>query len=175
MKIRPATAEDVGTILDLYRRVAVIPGGLARICCEVDERYVAEFIGRSLDNGIVQVAENSGGRVIGEIHAYSPGLYCFSHVLSSLTIAVDPNEQGGGIGRLLFRSLLDRVIAERPDITRVELIARESNERAFRFYESLGFVTEGRLVGRIKNVDGTFECDIPMGWQKPVLSYSTHS
>jgi ribosomal protein S18 acetylase RimI-like enzyme len=67
----------------------------------------------------------------------------------------------------LFRSLLDRVFDERPDISRIELIARESNSKALEFYESLGFRREGRLVGHIRNVDGSLESDIPVGWQKP--------
>jgi ribosomal protein S18 acetylase RimI-like enzyme len=158
---------DTGGILRLYRRVASFPGGLARLEDEIDEPYVRSFVTRSLDNGIAQVVEAADGRVIGEIHAYSPGLYCFAHVLTDLTIAVDPGSQGSGIGRLLFQSLLNRVVDERPDIERVELIARESNEKALLFYESLGFRREGHLSGRIRNVDGSIECDIPMGWQRP--------
>lgn len=167
MTIRPATFADTGGILRLYRRVAAFPGGLARLQGEIDEPYVRDFVTKSLHNGIAQVAEESGGRIVGEIHACSPGLYCFSHVLSDLTIAVDPDLQGNGVGRLLFRSLLDRVINERPDIARVELIARESNRKALRFYGSLGFRREGRLAGRIRNIDGSFECDVPMGWRRP--------
>ena len=33
---------------------------------------------------------------------------------------------------------------------------------AINFYESLGFLREGKLAGRILNVDGSVECDIPM-------------
>jgi len=85
-------------------------------------------------------------------------------VFSDLSISVDPEAQGGGVGRRLFQCLLHRVVAEQPAISRVELVARESNRKALRFYESLGFAAEGRLVGRIKNLDGTFESDISMSW-----------
>ena len=102
--------------------------------------------------------------IIAEIHAYSPGLYCFSHVLSDLTVVVDPCTQGTGVGRLLFERFLRVVTEDRPDISRVELIARESNQKAIKFYESLGFCQEGILVSRIKNVDGSMESDIPMAW-----------
>ncbi|MGI9224331.1 MAG: GNAT family N-acetyltransferase [Woeseiaceae bacterium] len=164
VKIRMASADDAAAILELYRDVAAIPGGLARLHSEIDMGYVGNFVNRSLDNGVVLVAENAAGQIIGEIHAYSPGLFCFSHVLSDLTIAVASNWQGSGIGRRLFQSLLDNVTEDRPDILRIELIARESNSNALRFYESLGFEREGRLAGRIRNVDGSLECDIPMGW-----------
>lgn len=168
MKVRPAIPSDTRGILRLYRRVAAFPGGLARMQREIDETYVQNFVTRSLDNGVILVAENPDSHVVGEIHAYSPRLFCFAHVLSELTIAVDPDSQRSGIGRLLFQSLLDHVVDERADIDRVELIARESNEKALHFYESLGFRREGRLSGRIRNVDGSFESDIPMGWLRPV-------
>lgn len=47
----------------------------------------------------------------------------FNHVLSDLTIAVDPEYQGRGLGNRLFQTLLDHVTEERKDILRVELIA----------------------------------------------------
>jgi ribosomal protein S18 acetylase RimI-like enzyme len=46
----------------------------------------------------------------------------------------------------------------------VELIARESNAKAIAFYQSLGFVIEGRFERRIRNPDGSLEADIPMAW-----------
>ncbi len=65
---------------------------------------------------------------------------------------------------MLFKELLSLIENTELDILRVELIARESNKRAITFYESIGFVVEGRLENRIKNTDGTFEADIPMAW-----------
>jgi putative acetyltransferase len=49
----------------------------------------------------------------------------------------------------------------------VELWVRESNIRGQRLYESLGFKTEGRMEKRIRNADGSYEADIPMGWLNP--------
>lgn len=31
-------------------------------------------------------------------------------------------------------------------------------------YQTLGFVIEGKMVNRIRSVDGGFEADIPMAW-----------
>jgi ribosomal protein S18 acetylase RimI-like enzyme len=64
----------------------------------------------------------------------------------------------------LFTRFLTTVTEKYPYITRVELIARESNKAAIRFYESLGFSVEGKMKSRIRNVDGTLEADIPMAW-----------
>ena len=161
--VRPAAAGDSDLIYELYRKVASEPGGLARLEDEVDESYVMGFLSAALDRGLSFVAE-AGGELVGEIHAYAPGLFCFAHVLGDLTIAVDPDAQGRGVGRNLFERFMQAVRDEKPDVLRVELIARESNGRAIEFYESLGFVREGVFRGRIRNLDGSVESDIPMAW-----------
>ena len=162
--IRSAEAADLGAIVDLYRQVARIPGGLARLEHEIHEDYVRGFLDHALASGLSFVAASEDGQLLGEIHAYPPGPFCFSHVLSELTIAVHPAAQGLGVGRRLFEKLMDAVQLERPEILRVELIARQSNARAIAFYESLGFEREGALRRRIRNLDGSLEPDIPMAW-----------
>lgn len=165
MHIRASRFEDQVPIWVLYRRVAANPGGIARLSNEVDRSYVAQFLSNASDRGLALVAQDDDGRIIGEIHAYAPDLYCFSHMLSELTIVVDPAYQCRGIGRQLFERFLHIVTTKFEHIQRVELIARESNRAAIRFYESLGFQREGKLAGRILNVDGSIECDIPMAWR----------
>lgn len=166
MLIRETKSGDRHALLDLYIRVAKVPGGLARLDREIDNDYVESFLAKSLKSGVSYVAVADAGNVVGEIHACSPGLYCFSHVLSELTIAVDPDAQRAGVGRRLFEAFMKRVHNHRPNISRVELIARESNEKAIRFYESLGFEREGTFRNRIKNLDGSLESDIPMAWTR---------
>ncbi len=167
MIIKSATVEDKAAIVALYRAVAAIEGGLARTAEEVSDEYVGHFVGKSLESGFCLVArETDGGPIIGEIHSYPIGPRVFAHVLGELTIAVHPAHQGLGAGKLLFTELLRRVEQDRPDILRVELIARESNRKAIEFYQKLGFKIEGRLVNRIRSVGGGFEADIPMAWQR---------
>jgi len=79
-------------------------------------------------------------------------------------VAVHPAAQGQGVGRQLFVMLLDLVTREHPDITRVELITQETNQRALRLYEGVGFRREGRLAGRIRGPDGSLDADIPLAW-----------
>jgi ribosomal protein S18 acetylase RimI-like enzyme len=164
MQVRTATIDDISQVLSLYKRVAAIPGGIARLDDEVDESYVRAFLSKANANDLALVVLDETEEVRAEIHAYTPGIYCFSHVLSDLTVVVDPCTQGMGVGRLLFEKFLTVVTEDHPEISRVELIARESNQKAIRFYESLGFRQEGILVSRIKNVDGSKESDIPMAW-----------
>jgi putative acetyltransferase len=159
--IRESSLSDSQAVLNLYKYVAETPGGLARLAFEVTPIYVESFLSAASLRGLGLVAEIDG-EIAAEIHGYSPEIFCFSHVLTDLTIAVAPAQQGTGVGRLLFAEFLRRVAEDRPHISRVELIARESNTRALAFYESLGFVREGELRGRILNADGSLENDIPM-------------
>jgi putative acetyltransferase len=86
-----------------------------------------------------------------------------------LTVAVHPDFRNRGIARKLFLEFFENIERDFPNIFRVELISRESNRSAILFYEKLGFVKEGRLEKRIKNVDGSLEADIPMGWTRHAL------
>lgn len=163
--ITPSTRQDVPAVLSLYRRVAAIEGGLARTANEISEEYVRHNIESSLNRGISLIAR-SGDDVVGEIHAFQPVPKVFSHVLSDLTIAVHPDNQGRGVGRALFSELLRKVTEEYPHILRVELIARESNQKALHFYQTLGFEVEGAFKRRIRGTTGAFEADIPMAWHR---------
>ena len=167
--LRLASLNDCAEIRSLYERVASIEGGLARKKNEITEEYITHFIQRSADSGVIVVATDiSNDEIIGEIHCYNSTIDVFKHVLGELTIAVDPQYQGKGIGRLLFTKLLDIIKQEKLEIERVELIARESNVKAIKFYESLGFKIEGRFEKRIRSVSGIYEADIPMAWLRSV-------
>jgi ribosomal protein S18 acetylase RimI-like enzyme len=167
--IASASTADIDSIKDLYLAVAAIEGGLARTADEISFDYVDHFVGKSVAAGIIVVARAIGfGQIIGEIHGYALGPKVFAHVLGELTIAVHPEHQGAGVGKELFTEFMRRVVHERPDILRVELIARESNRKAIEFYEKLGFRIEGRFAGRIRSAGGGFEDDIPMAWTRPV-------
>jgi putative acetyltransferase len=184
--LRPANVTDRDAISALYKKVIRISGGLARREEEVTGEYVAGFIEKSLESGIQLVAVNDKN-IVGEIHCYKPGIQCFDHLLSDLTIAVDPDYQGLGVGKALFTGLLNEVKENRKDILRIELLTGESNKRAIAFYQSIGFSIEGRMPNRYKmgpadlasigappasdtfttSTPPSFDADIPMAWMNP--------
>jgi ribosomal protein S18 acetylase RimI-like enzyme len=164
--IRKAVAADHAGVLALYRKVAEVPDGIARAPAEVTHAYVSGFMGRAAADGLEFVAEIAG-EIVGEIHASRVGIAALESLLTDLTIAVSPAVQGKGVGRALFRALLDEVTNNQPHIQRVELFARDSNVRARALYASLGFVEEGRLRGRVRNAKGELETDTVMGWIRP--------
>jgi ribosomal protein S18 acetylase RimI-like enzyme len=169
MHIRTADSEDFNKIKLLYKEVARHEGGIARTAHEVTDDYIKNFITKSLATGLILVAENPDDpeMIVAEVHAYKPGIKVFDHVLSELTLVVHPGFQGKKLGRTIFTIFLEEVAHSRPDIGKVELIARESNQKAIALYQSLGFSIEGRLEMRIKTPHGNYEADIPMGWQNP--------
>jgi ribosomal protein S18 acetylase RimI-like enzyme len=86
----------------------------------------------------------------------------FQHVLWDLTVAVDPDFQGRGIGESLFRALFAGAATLTPKIERIELVVREGLTHAIRLYERLGFQLEGRFERRFRVPNGTYEADLPM-------------
>jgi RimJ/RimL family protein N-acetyltransferase len=167
--IRKAVINDFEKIFELYNLVSKTMVGLARTEDEITKGYVKNFIEKSLQNGIEFVIEDkfNNDKIIAEIHCHKLEPSVFAHVLSELTIAVDTSYQGIGLGKKLFQTLLDYIMGNRDDVFRVELIARESNTKAIKLYENLGFKIEGRLENRIKNNAGFFEAYIPMAWLNP--------
>jgi ribosomal protein S18 acetylase RimI-like enzyme len=164
--VRKSQPEDKNQILELYKKVSQTIGGLARTNDEITESYIESFTAKSQKNGIQLILTDnlSNNLIIAEIHCYKLEPKVFGHILSELTIAVDPNYQRLGLGKLIFKSLLDIIQVERTDILRIELVARESNVKAIQFYQKLGFVIEGRFEKRIQNENNQFEADIPMAW-----------
>lgn len=168
--IRKAGISDTNGIFELYKTVSREIGGLARTETEITKAYVENFVNKSFENGLQFVVINKLNEIIAEIHCYKLEPAVFRHILSELTLAVSPDYQGKGLGKALFLALLNDIQSNRPDILRVELIARESNLKAIQLYEKLGFKIEGRFEKRISNDSTTFEADIPMAWFPNVRS-----
>lgn len=153
---------DASHVARLYRAAAsVARSGLSRGADEITDEYVRGFIQRALGDGII-LGAFIGEALVGEIHGVRFGPRQFDHVLGDLTVAVDPGAQGQGIGSALFAALIEKTASMVPAVTRIELIARSGNTGALRLYERLGFVREGRLLGRVRLADGTVEDDIVM-------------
>jgi putative acetyltransferase len=165
-KIRPGVAADIPAVVELYKAVAGQPGSLARRAEEMDLAYVQGFVANAAARGVWLLAGDAEG-LCADIHASRPQPRDFQHVLGELTIVVHPRRQGQGLGRDLFTAFLDHVRHHETGISRVELITRESNTRARRLYESLGFALEGRLRGRVRHPDGRLEDDLFYAWLRP--------
>uniref|UniRef100_B0T8J0 GCN5-related N-acetyltransferase n=1 Tax=Caulobacter sp. (strain K31) TaxID=366602 RepID=B0T8J0_CAUSK len=161
--VRSATPQDAAAILALHRKVATVPGGLAREPGEVTEDYVARAMAVSADGGVNLVAIGSDRDLCGELHVERMKVGIFAHVLTDLTVAVDPDWQGRGVGSALFRALIETARTMSPPVGRIELWTGAANLGAQRLYQRLGFQIEGRMIGRGRHPDGHVEDDIVMG------------
>ena len=161
--VGPATPQDAAAILALHRKVAAVPGGLAREPGEVTADYVAHAMAVAADGGINLVAVDADGGLCGELHVERMKVGIFAHVLTDLTVAVDPDWQGRGVGSALFRALIEMARTMSPPIGRIELWTGAANLGAQRLYQRLGFKIEGRMIGRGRYPDGHVEDDIVMG------------
>ena len=166
LQITGATLGDVVELKLLYEQVALRSGGIIRQPSEITDEYIANFVEKSLDSGLIFLARN-GNKIIGDIHAYQYGLNAHRHTLTDLTIAVHPDYQGNGVGKQLFEKFLQIIREDFGHILRVELFVRERNTKAVLFYQKLGFVEEGRLKNAIRNTDGSHETPIAMTWFNP--------
>jgi len=173
MRYRTAVIEDIDRLVELYKSVARAEGGIVRLEHEITDDCVRNFCEKSLDTGLIIVGEHPDDpdTLVAEIHAYKHGVKALDHVLGNLTIVVHPDFQGKKIGRTILTIFLEEVGRNHPNIGKVELIARETNEKAIALYQSMAFRIEGRLEMRIKGTDGHYEADIPMGWENPTFEF----
>src|SRR5215204_1130385 len=165
-RTRSAVPQDNARILSLYRKVAMKTGGIARSENEVTSDYIQHCMDQALSTGLQRVVDHpdNADQIIAEIHGYKLEPKVFAHVISELTIAVDPDFHGMGVGKLIFHDFLTYISDHRPDILRVELVTQASNIRALNLYKSVGFVTEGRFEKRIRMRNNQLDADIPMAW-----------
>jgi len=172
LQITTGTTAHTTELIQLYRRVArSTVDGIIREVEEVDKAYVEGFVCAATQQGLILEATDSD-QIVGEIHAYTPSILAFRHLLTELTIVVDPDQQGQGIGSLLLRNFLDRVEANTPYILRVELYTREHNTRNVRFYEGPGFVNEGHQRHKILLPDGQVHTPLHMTWFNPSFLFA---
>lgn len=164
--VRQSIPADKQKILALYRQVARVSGGIARSAEEISEEYIEEFMHRAILAGMELVVEHADHPelIIAEMHGHKMIPAAFAHVMSNLTIAVHPEFQGKGIGKMMFTRFIEHISNNRPDILRVELVTQESNTRALSLYQSIGFVIEGRLEKRIWFPGTAIKADIPLAW-----------
>jgi ribosomal protein S18 acetylase RimI-like enzyme len=167
--IRKAELQDAQSLSKLYQRVAESSGGIIRNYSEITLDYINYFLQKSLETGIILVIPHPEypAEIIAEIHTYQEKLLAFRHILTDLTIVVHPDFQSQKLGKAIFEALLTKIKNEFSHILRVELYVREKNQKAIEFYQKMGFVEEGRLKNKIKNLDNSLETPIEMTWFNP--------
>ena len=131
--ISPATLEDAPTMLDLQQRAFAEEG---RRSGSMDIRPLTEPLDTVIEHVQRQTAlvARDNGKIIGTIRGIVEGRVCTVRAL-----AVDPANQGQGIGSALLNAL-ERSL---PDVEQFDLTTNTVMERNVPFYERHGYrVTE---------------------------------
>jgi ribosomal-protein-alanine N-acetyltransferase len=142
--IRPAKLFDISSVMAVER-------------ASFREQYPRGIFLTFLENNpdTFLVAEYNG-KVIGYVMAYMrPDLE--GHIMS---IAVDPEYRGMGIGSALLTEAIERLIARGARYIGLEV--RVSNERAIRLYEKLGFKRVKRIIGYYADGEDAYYMLLPI-------------
>lgn len=166
MIIRKASPIDREEIADIYRVASGGIQGISRRPHEITETYIYSLLSKKDKDIVFLVAIDDDEKVIGFVHAVKSGLEMYDHILCDLTIMITPEHQKKGIGKILGIEFLKYVASHRPDIKRVEMEAL-SELMLLNTYTSAGFIKEGEIKGRVRNVDGTFSDSILLVWINP--------
>jgi RimJ/RimL family protein N-acetyltransferase len=159
--IRDACIEDAAILLAAEKETARTPGLLVSRPHELTRAAFEQKIDDLNASGRYIVAENDG-KVVGHALLNPMPLEAIFHVFR-LTIVVHPDYLDKGIGTALMRDLLAWA-EQTPQVGKIELLVRVTNERAIRLYSKLGFVEEGRFRNRVRMPDGSFVDDLAMAW-----------
>ncbi|ASJ02160.1 ribosomal-protein-alanine N-acetyltransferase RimI [Thermococcus profundus] len=141
--IRPARLFDIPEVMRIER-------------ASFREQYPRGIFLTFLENNpdTFLVAEYNG-RIIGYVMGYlRPDLE--GHIMS---IAVDPEYRGNGIGSALLREVIERLINRGARYIGLEV--RVSNEKAIKLYERFGFRKVKRVIGYYSDGEDAYYMILP--------------
>lgn len=160
---RKIKESDLKQLVTLYKKSAGVKDGLARTPDEITVEYMSDILKKTLNGGVGLLIAD-GEKIIACLVSYKYGIDALKHTLGNMSLAVDPDYFGQGLGKKIFEVYVDEVSQNRSDIARVELHARQSNELGIKIYQSVGFVIEGVQRNRILDSHGNLSNDVVMAW-----------
>ena len=154
MQIREATPQDWPAIWPFFREI-VAAGDTFTYPIDLDEACARDmWLLAAPNRTVVAIDDDGAGSIVGTAKMNNNQMGNGAHVASA-SYMVDPRRAGQGIGRQLCRHSVDWARREGFRAMQFNAVA-ESNVRAVKLYESLGF-----------GVIGT----IPEGFRHPMQGY----
>lgn len=139
MIVRELTATDRAPLAALLARIAQFSEEEVAVALELIDASLADAAGSGYECLVaVEGASVLGYTCVGP----TPMTVC---TWDLYWIAVDPAQQGRGIGRALYAAFVDRLRARGGRNVRIETSSKEDHAATGGFYERLGFRIEGRL------------------------------
>ena len=111
-------------------------------------------------NHLIVVAELEG-KIIGQLNFSNGHKERIAHN-GEFGMGVHKNFRGMGIGRLLLEKLIEWC-RENETIEKINLCVHQTNDRAIKLYQDLGFKKEGVRMKDLKYSDGTYVNTVFMG------------
>lgn len=152
MEIRPATANDFGTIREVAHRswdaayADLLDDDV--ITDTVEDWYSNDTLSDALDEpGTVFLVATDGDRIVGFCHGV-----CQDDEGDVLRLYVDPDRWDEGVGTRLHERLRDDLLDF--NMKRMRAIVLADNDRGNRFYRDLGFAKTGE--GEVELGDRTY-------------------
>jgi len=144
MKIRPAEARDRGRIEEILVATAHFTQEEVRCAMELvdaanDHPEKGEYIVHVLEE-----PESGPKKMVQGYVCYGPTPLT-DGVFDLYWIAVDPKQQGQGIGQLLLRFVENEVRRQRGRMLLIETSSKESYSATMRFYERSGYDEISRI------------------------------
>jgi ribosomal protein S18 acetylase RimI-like enzyme len=141
--IRRFQESDRAFILTLSPRLAEV-AGLAwhtdSVIQKMQDAYITEMLDQTSVPQIILIAENDG-RALGFIHVCEHKDDISEELCGTVTLlAVSPNTQGMGIGKLLMAAAENWAKEQGYRLLHLEVFA--NNEKARGFYQNIGFEAE---------------------------------
>jgi ribosomal protein S18 acetylase RimI-like enzyme len=133
VSIRDAAPADADVIADRTRRAFAQQAALYSDDTLPPLSDTADTVLDAMDRGVVLVAEDADGAVVGSVRGEMRGECCLVGRL-----VVEPEVQGRGIGRALASALEERFASA----GRFEIFTGHRSEPALHLYESLGYARE---------------------------------
>jgi len=170
MHLRTATPEDAPGLLALASTMSAL---LSVVPDDLQAATIEMKFASALQNGLVIVAQHPSDEeaIVGFVMAHRAGDISRKHVYTGTVLLVHPDFQQKKMGRTLLTIFLEEIGRSKLEVGKVEIVIKESNRVALQLFQSMGFLIEGRWEMRVKNADGSYEAEIPMGWTNPNFEF----
>jgi RimJ/RimL family protein N-acetyltransferase len=158
--LKPASERDVDTIVALAERIWRIHYppiiGAEQVEYMLSNMHQSQHVKDQMKKGASFFFIEENERTIGYVATSKPE----SGQLFIHKFYIDPNNQGHGIGKRVFKEIVEL----NPDVTVIRLTVNRMNYKSINFYYRVGFVIE-----EVKDFDignGYFMNDFIMKWEK---------
>ncbi len=157
---------DEEKIFRLYKKSSEVKEGLARAPEEITNKYIKEYISNTINKGLGIIILDENQVEVAVLLSYKNEPKTFTPTIGNMSLAVNPDFIGYGVGKKIFTYYINEITNNFPEIQRIELNVRQTNQRAIDIYKSVGFVVEGVMKNRLLDSNSKLSDDTFMAWYR---------